>query len=153
MYLAFGNPHDPRGASEKHLKLYDRKTIPLPKNFLPLHPFNNGELLVRDEQLAPWPRTEDEVRRHLHDYYAAISGLDEQIGRVLATLKDLKLDENTHRDLLRRSWPGDRQPRPVRQAKPVRAQHESAAGLRRAGRAEWQDRRLRVPARHFPDDM
>jgi arylsulfatase A-like enzyme len=95
MYLAFANPHDPRGASEKHLKLYDRKTIPLPKNYLPLHPFNNGELLVRDEQLAPWPRTEDEVRKHLHDYYAAISGLDEQIGRVLATLKELKLDENT----------------------------------------------------------
>jgi arylsulfatase A-like enzyme len=95
MYLAFGNPHDPRGAAEKHLKLYDRKSIPLPKNFKPFHPFNNGELLVRDEQLAPWPRTEDEVRRHLHEYYAVISGLDEQIGRLLATLKELKLEGNT----------------------------------------------------------
>jgi len=95
MYLAFANPHDPRGASEKHLKLYDRKSIPLPKNFKPFHPFNNGELLVRDEQLAPWPRTEDEVKRHLHDYYAAISGLDEQIGRLLTLLKELKLEENT----------------------------------------------------------
>jgi arylsulfatase A-like enzyme len=95
MYLAFANPHDPRGASEKHLKLYDRKSIPLPKNFKPLHPFDNGELLVRDEQLAPWPRTEDEVRKHLHDYYAAISGLDEQIGRLLTTLDDLKLEGNT----------------------------------------------------------
>ena len=95
IYLAFGNPHDPRGASEKHLKLYDRKSIPLPKNFKPLHPFDNGELLVRDEQLAPWPRTEDEVRKHLHEYYAAISGLDEQMGRLLVALKDMKLDQNT----------------------------------------------------------
>jgi len=95
MYLAFANPHDPKGASEKHLMLYDRKSIPLPKNFKPFHPFNNGELLVRDEQLAPWPRTEDEVRKHLHEYYAAISGLDEQMGRLLLLLKELKLDENT----------------------------------------------------------
>ncbi len=95
MYLAFANPHDPRGASEKHLKLYDRKSIPLPKNFKPYHPFNNGELLVRDEQLAPWPRTENAVRRHLHEYYAAISGLDEQMGRLLVALKELKLDQNT----------------------------------------------------------
>jgi len=95
MYLAFANPHDPRGASEKHLKLYDRKTIPLPKNYKPLHPFNNGELLIRDEQLAPWPRTEDDVRKHLQDYYAAISGMDEQMGRMLLALKELKLDQNT----------------------------------------------------------
>lgn len=95
MYLAFANPHDPRGAAPKHLARYQRDRIPLPKNYLPFHPFNNGELLVRDEQLAPWPRTEDEVRRHLHEYYAAISGLDEQIGRLISTLKELKVDGNT----------------------------------------------------------
>lgn len=95
MYLAFANPHDPRGASAKHLALYQRDKIPLPKNFMPLHPFNNGELLVRDEQLAPWPRTEADTRKQLHDYYAAISGLDEQIGRLLTTLKEMKLDDNT----------------------------------------------------------
>ena len=52
MYLAFGNPHDPRVAAEKYMELYDRDKIPLPKNFLPLHPFNNGEQFVRDELLA-----------------------------------------------------------------------------------------------------
>ena len=96
MYLAFGNPHDPRGASEKHLKLYDRKSIPLPKNFKPFHPFDNGELLVRDEQLAPWPRTEDEVRQHLHEYYAVISGAGRPHRPVARdACKELKLDENT----------------------------------------------------------
>lgn len=95
MYLAFANPHDPRVAAQKYLELYSRDRIPLPKNYLPIHPFNNGEMTVRDEQLAPWPRTEGEMRRHLHEYYAVISGLDYHIGRLLRTLKELQLDSNT----------------------------------------------------------
>ncbi len=95
MYLAFGNPHDPRVAAKKYLDLYDRHQIPLPKNYLPLHPFNNGEQTVRDEQLAPWPRTEDEIRKQLHDYYAVISALDGHLGRLIETLKEKHLFENT----------------------------------------------------------
>jgi len=64
MYLAFANPHDERVANEKYMRLYERDKIPLPKNYKPLHPFNNGEQFVRDELLAPFPRTEDEVRKH-----------------------------------------------------------------------------------------
>jgi arylsulfatase A-like enzyme len=70
MYLAFEGPHDPRVAAKQYLDRYDRKAIPLPRNYRPFHPFDNGELKIRDENLAPWPRTEDEVRKHLHDYYA-----------------------------------------------------------------------------------
>ena len=54
-------------AAQKYLDLYERDKIPLPKNFKPLHPFNNGEQFVRDELLAGFPRTEDEVRKHLDD--------------------------------------------------------------------------------------
>jgi arylsulfatase A-like enzyme len=46
-------------------------------------------MTIRDELLAPWPRTEAEVRKHLHDYYAVITGLDADIGRLLETLKTL----------------------------------------------------------------
>lgn len=95
MYLAFEAPHDPRVAAKEYLDLYDRNKIPLPKNFLPQHPFNNGEQLVRDELLAPWPRTPGEIRRHLHEYYAVISGLDRQIGRLLQSLKDSGQYQNT----------------------------------------------------------
>ncbi|MBM4078572.1 MAG: DUF4976 domain-containing protein [Planctomycetes bacterium] len=95
MYLAFGNPHDPRVAAQKYMDLYQRDKIPLPKNYLPVHPFDNGEMTIRDEQLAAWPRTEDEIRRHLHDYYAVMSGLDFHIGRLLQALKDLGLHDNT----------------------------------------------------------
>jgi len=95
MYLAFEAPHDPRVAAKEYLDLYDRAKIPLPKNYLPQHPFNNGEQVIRDEMLAPWPRTPDEIRRHLHEYYAVISGLDYHIGRLLQCLKELGQHENT----------------------------------------------------------
>jgi arylsulfatase A-like enzyme len=95
MYLAFGNPHDPRVAAEKYMTRYERDKIPLPKNFLPLHPFNNGDQFTRDELLAGMPRTEDEVRRHWHDYLAVITALDGHIGRLLAELKARGMYDNT----------------------------------------------------------
>jgi len=51
MYLAFEGPHDPRVAAPHYLAQYDRAKIPLPANFLPVHPFDNGEMTIRDEQL------------------------------------------------------------------------------------------------------
>lgn len=88
LYLAFEAPHDPRVAAREFRDRYDPSLIALPANFRPLHPFDNGEMTVRDEQLAPWPRTEAEIRRHLHDYWAVISGLDHHIGRLIRALED-----------------------------------------------------------------
>jgi arylsulfatase A-like enzyme len=95
MYLAFGNPHDPRVADKKWMDLYQRDEIPLPANYAPQHPWNIGSNTVRDELLAPFPRTPEAVRQHLHDYYAVITCLDSHIGRILATLKTQGLEENT----------------------------------------------------------
>lgn len=95
MYIGFAGPHDPRVAADEWLDLYKRDEIPLPNNYAALHPFNNGELLVRDERLAPWPRTEDVVRKHLHDYYGCISSIDYNIGRIFATLEELGQFDNT----------------------------------------------------------
>src|SRR5437763_1040125 len=69
--------------------------LPLPANFRSEHPFDNGELYVRDEQLAPWPRTPEVVRRHIADYYGMITHLDAQIGRVLAALSECGRDRDT----------------------------------------------------------
>lgn len=87
MYLAFETPHDPRVPRREDLARYDESRLPLPANFLPVHPFDNGEMTVRDELLASWPRSPEEIRRHLREYYAVITGLDRQIGRVLEELK------------------------------------------------------------------
>lgn len=95
MYLAFANPHDPRVAAPQYLKLYNRNEILLPRNYLPLHPFDNGVMTVRDEKLAPWPRSEEEIRKHLHEYYAVISGLDYHVGRLLKAVSECGLDDDT----------------------------------------------------------
>lgn len=48
-----------------------------------------------DPRLAPWPRTSGEIRRHLRDYYAVTTHMDEQIGRVLRKLKAIGEHDNT----------------------------------------------------------
>ena len=58
-------PHDPRVAPKEFMDLYPPAEIPLPASFLPMHPFDNGEMTVRDELLAPWSRTPNIIRRHV----------------------------------------------------------------------------------------
>ncbi len=87
LYVAFTAPHDPRTAPDSFRQMYPKDQIPLPENFLPRHPFDNGEMDVRDEQLAPWPRTPDIVKEHIAEYYAMVSHLDGQIGRIMDALQ------------------------------------------------------------------
>jgi arylsulfatase A-like enzyme len=94
-YVAYTAPHDPRMAPKEYAEMYDPKKISLPKNFLPEHPFDNGEMKVRDEQLAPWPRTPEIVREHIAAYYAMITHLDANIGRVLKALEETGHARNT----------------------------------------------------------
>jgi len=49
----------------------------------------------RDENLAPWPRTEAVIRDQLAEYYGMITHLDGQIGRILETLKQTGQADNT----------------------------------------------------------
>lgn len=95
MYLAPQVPHDPCLAPERFRSMYDADKLSLAKNFLPEHPFDNGELKVRDELLAAHPRTPREMREHLAGYYATISHLDHEIGRVLAAIAERGWQDNT----------------------------------------------------------
>jgi len=95
VYMAPPVPHDPRICPREFMDMYDPAKIPLPKSYMPVHPFDNGEMTVRDEQLAPWPRTEEVVKRHLADDYACITCLDHHIGRIVETLKSLGQFDNT----------------------------------------------------------
>ncbi|MFN0080274.1 MAG: sulfatase-like hydrolase/transferase [Prosthecobacter sp.] len=94
-YVPFDGPHDPHIVPDDFPIRYTADQIPLPPNFLPQHPFNNGEMAIRDEQLLPWPRTEENVRSFLAEYYRYISFLDVQIGRVLAALEASPHAKNT----------------------------------------------------------
>jgi arylsulfatase A-like enzyme len=95
LYVAFTAPHDPRTAPEEFLDMYEPGKIPLPPNFLPRHPFDNGEMNVRDELLAEFPRTPSEIQRHIAEYYAIISHMDAQIGRILESLQRAGQAKNT----------------------------------------------------------
>ena len=94
-YVSYTAPHDPRDTHPRYHEMYDPDEIPLPENFLPEHPFDNGEMTIRDEQLAPWPRTPEIIRRHIADYYAMITHADATIGRILAALQESGRAENT----------------------------------------------------------
>jgi len=75
--------------------MYPSEKIQLPPNFMPEHPFDNGEMKIRDEKLAPWPRTPEVIRQHIAAYYAMITHLDDQIGRVLHALDESGKADNT----------------------------------------------------------
>jgi arylsulfatase A-like enzyme len=95
MYVSYLAPHDPRTMPPHFRELYDVEKISLPPNFVGEHPFNYGAKQIRDEELASYPRTETEIKRHLLEYYAMITHLDEEIGRILATLEQTGQAENT----------------------------------------------------------
>jgi arylsulfatase A-like enzyme len=95
VYLAPPVPHDPRTAPSEFMKMYDPAKLTLSANFMPEHPFDNGELKIRDEMLAPYPRTKDVMRQHLAEYYATISHQDHEIGRILKELDERGFADNT----------------------------------------------------------
>lgn len=98
LYVALTAPHDTRNPPRKYREMYYEKNLPLPKNILPLHPFDNGLLtpVYRDENLAPWPRPPEMIRDQIAEYYGLITHLDEQVGRVLNTLASSSHARNTY---------------------------------------------------------
>jgi len=90
MYLAFNAPHDPRQAPQEYLDMYPLEDISVPESFLPEYPDNHlmgSPPWLRDEALAPYPRTTYAVKKHLKEYYAIISHVDQQIGEIIAALE------------------------------------------------------------------
>ena len=99
MYLAFNAPHDPRQAPQEYIDKYPLENLSVPQSFLPMYPFKdrigNGPDL-RDEALAPFPRTEYAIKKHKQEYYALITHLDDQIGEILDKLEASGKMDNTY---------------------------------------------------------
>jgi arylsulfatase A-like enzyme len=99
MYLAFNAPHDPRQSPQEYLDMHPLDSISIPENYQPEHPDKEaigcGKTL-RDERLAPFPRTEEAVRVNRREYYAIISHADAQIGRILDALEATGKADNTY---------------------------------------------------------
>jgi arylsulfatase A-like enzyme len=75
LVVSMGPPHDPYGAPEAYMKLYDAQKLTMRPNWKP------GVAQTGREQIAA--------------YYAAITAVDEQVGRMTQALKDLELEQNT----------------------------------------------------------
>ena len=99
MYLAFNAPHDPRQSPKSFLDRYPLEKISLPENWLPEYPYKDAignSKTLRDEALAPFPRTPYAIKTHIREYYAIISHLDEQIGKILNALDETGNSKNTY---------------------------------------------------------
>jgi arylsulfatase A-like enzyme len=82
LVISMNPPHSPYDqVPQKYKDIY--KDMPL-------------ENLVKDPNI-PAAGTEmgDEYRKNIRNYYAAITGVDEQIGRILSGLKEMQLADNT----------------------------------------------------------
>ena len=99
MYLAFNAPHDPRQSPKEYVDMYPLDKVKVPESFLPEYPYNEdigcGRDL-RDERLAPFPRTPYSVKVHKQEYYAIITHLDAQVGRILDALEESGMADNTY---------------------------------------------------------
>jgi iduronate 2-sulfatase len=103
--VGFFKPHLPFNAPKKYWDLYNESKISLtpspdiPKNvnnasFHQSGEFNDYKLGDEKASLSR-PFSDDYARKLRHAYYASVSYVDAQIGKVLAELKRLKLDQNT----------------------------------------------------------
>ena len=94
---SFTHPHNPYVTTQKWWDKYQHAEIDMPKvGPIPyaerdLHSQRLHWLFRQDEHTI----TDENVRTARHAYYANISYVDEQMGRILATLADTGLDKDT----------------------------------------------------------
>lgn len=103
MAVGFVRPHLPFSAPKKYWDLYDPESLPMPefedfpKGAPKFAVKRRGEI----ENFKPVPDDgtqiySEELKRNLiHGYYASVSYMDAQLGRVLDALKENNLDKNT----------------------------------------------------------
>jgi iduronate 2-sulfatase len=99
--VGFWKPHSPFNAPKRYWDLYERSAISPPAN--PRPPIGAPKLALHDSREIlgafkdrPGGRpTDEEVLALRHGYYAGISYVDAQIGKVLDELDRLELHKNT----------------------------------------------------------
>lgn len=104
--VGYYRPHLPFNAPKKYWDIYDPEDIPLADNQYPTKDSPaysvHGDVELRNytasedlplPQEKPW--TDERQRTLLHGYYASISYVDAQIGRLLDALDETGLSENT----------------------------------------------------------
>ncbi len=84
--VQMGPPHDPYIAPDEYMAMYDPDAIALRPNF-------DGD--TSDRELVPSPYVETPGRKEIAAYYAMVTAVDDQVGRILGELDELGLRDNT----------------------------------------------------------
>ncbi|KAI1122076.1 choline sulfatase [Nemania abortiva] len=94
--LSLTHPHDPYTIEEKYWDLYEGVDITLPKVKIPQEQQDaHSKRLLKVCDLWDQNFSEEQVKRARRAYYGAVSYVDDCIGRILATLRQCRLDQNT----------------------------------------------------------
>lgn len=99
--VGFNKPHLPFCAPKKYWDLYQPEEIQLPENDGPPENSPNGAVHRSGELRAyatippSGPVSTETARQLIHGYYACVSFIDSQIGRLLSAMDSSGLDENT----------------------------------------------------------
>ena len=97
--VGFHKPHVPLKCPKEFFDLYDAASLPLPPDFAnePTGPNDTppDELRQNIDLFTARRFSEDETRAALQAYYACVSYMDAQVGRVLDALEKNGLRENT----------------------------------------------------------
>ena len=88
--VGFWKPHTPFNAPKRYWDLYDRQTIPIPRDVTP--PTDVPEIALTS---ARYQGDAGDLREMHHGHLAAISYLDAQVGRVLSELDSQGLRDDT----------------------------------------------------------
>ena len=95
--VGFWKPHTPYNAPKRYWDMYDRDKISLPAN--PEWPKDTPRIAWHDSRELRGKEgrvfNEDQIRELRHGYYAVISYMDAQLGRLLDELERLGLNDNT----------------------------------------------------------
>ncbi|HEV2295313.1 MAG TPA: sulfatase [Tepidisphaeraceae bacterium] len=95
IFLAVGfiRPHVPPIAPRKHFQLHPLERIKLPQ--VPADDRDDIPIAAFHDPKPYWNMTEQQSRESIRAYYASISLIDEQVGRLVEALERLKLSDDT----------------------------------------------------------
>lgn len=97
--VQMGPPHDPYGAPEEYLRRYNPEKLTMPKNWVPNSENRPQQPAIPANQRRPGMPDAVYVktggREELAAYYAAITAIDDQVGRLRRVLRETGRDENT----------------------------------------------------------
>lgn len=100
MFVGFSKPHLPFNAPKKYWDMYDRDQFAVPSRKKPEDMYRLaltrwGELRMYGGIPKEGDANDELTKTLIHAYYATVSYMDAQLGRVMDALDDLGLRENT----------------------------------------------------------